>query len=256
MSTHEEDPAAAAGAKLAQAVAVAAAAAEAFAQLRATRATERASQDQRAAAAARGQLRARHGADRLRWAPLLDAQRSAQLDVPDLLTSWGAARCWPDDPEAQAAQRAAEQRLTDLQPDAMRRYTDQVAAGADPGQAMHDTANLFDQARDDSTGHPASQPRAVAGGTNEPTTDRLPTGRTTLQDQPEAVFDVELERDDPPLGRVVDGEVTASRLEHLDRQHFPGALVVEAGAVAAAVAGQAADAALETSLPAAARGRT
>ncbi len=255
MSTHEEDPAAAAGAKLAQAVAVAAAAAEAFAQLRATRATERASQDQRAAAAARGQLRAQHGADRLRWAPLLDAQRSAQLDVPDLLTGWGAARCWPDDPEAQAAQRAAEQRLTDLRPDAMRRYTDQVAAGADPDQAMHDAARLFDQARGDSTGHPASQPRAVAGGTNGPTTDHLPTGRTTLQDQPEQPASA-LERDDPRSGRVVDGEVTASRVEHLDRQHFPGALVVEAGAVAAAVAGQAADAALETSLPAAARGRT
>jgi len=255
MSTHEEDPAAAAGAKLAQAVAVAAAAAEAFAQLRATRATERASQDQRAAAVARGQLRARHGVNRLRWAPLLDAHRSAQLDVPDLLTGWGAARCWPDDPEAQAAQRAAEQRLTDLQPEAMRCYTDQVAAGVDPGQAMHDAASLFDQPRDDSTGHPASQPRAVAGGTIDPTTDRLPTGLRTLGAQPEQQASA-LGRDDPPLGRVVDGEVTASRLEHLDRQHFPGALVVGAGAVAAAVAGQAADAALETSLPAAARGRT
>ncbi len=255
MSTHEEDPAAAAGAKLAQAVAVAAAAAEAFAQLRATRATERASQDQRAAAAARRQLRAQHGADRLRWAPLLDADCTAQLDVPDLLTGWGAARCWPDDPEAQAAQRAAEQRLTDLRPDAMRRYTDQVAAGADPGQAMYDAARLFDQPRDDSTGHPASQPRAVAGGTNGPTTDHLPTGRTTLQDQPEQPATAPGPVD-PPLGRVVDGEVTASRLEHLDRQHFPGALVVEAGAVAAAVAGQATGAALETSLPAAARGRT
>ncbi len=251
MSTHEEDPAAAAGAKLAQAVAVAAAAAEAFAQLRATRATERASQDQRAAAAARGQLRAQHGADRLRWAPLLDAQRSAQLDVPDLLAGWGVARCWPDDPEAQAAQRTAEQRLTDLRPDAMRRYTDQVAAGADPGQAMYDAASLFDQARGDSTGHPASQPLAVAGGTIDPATGHLPTGLTTLLDQPEQPAT----RDDAPAGRVVDGEVTASRLEHLDRQHFPGALVVEAGAVAAAVAGQAADAARETSLPAAARGR-
>ena len=255
MSTHEEDPAAAAGAKLAQAVAVAAAAAEAFAQLRATRATERAGQDQRAAAAARGQLRAQHGADRRRWAPLLDAQRSAQLDVPDLLTGWGAARCWPEDPEAQAAQRAAEQRLTDLRPDAMRRYTDQVATGADPGQTMHDAANLFDRPRGDSTAHPASQPRAVAGGTIGPTTDHLPTGRTTPGDQPEQPASAH-ERDDPPLGRIVDGEVTASRLEHLDRQHFPGALVVEAGAVAAAVAGQAADAALDTSLPAAARGRT
>ncbi len=198
MSTHEEDPAAAAGAKLAQAVAVAAAAAEAFAQLRATRATERASQDQRAAAAARGQLRAQHGADRLRWAPLLDAHRSAQLDVPDLLTGWGAARCWPEDPEAQAAQRAAEQRLTDLRPDAMRRYTDQVATGADPGQAMHDAANLFDRPRGDSTGHPASQPLAVAGGTNGPTTDHLPTGLRTPGDQPEQPGSAH-ERDDPPL---------------------------------------------------------
>jgi len=92
----------------------------------------------------------------------------------------------------------------------------------------------------------------VAGGTNDPTTDRLATGRTTLQDQPEQPA----ARDDAPAGRVVDGEVTASRLEHLDRQHFPGALVVEAGAVAAAVAGQATGAALDTSLPAAALGRT
>ena len=92
----------------------------------------------------------------------------------------------------------------------------------------------------------------MAGGTIDPATGHLPTVRTTLQDQPEQPAT----RDDAPAGRVVDGEVTASRLEHLDRQHFPGALVVEAGAVAAAVAGQATGTALETSLPAAARGRT
>ena len=251
MTGHDEDPAAQAAAKLGQAVAVLAAAAEAFAQLQATKATQRAARDERTAAAARAQLRARHGADRLAWSPLLDAHRLAQLDVPDLLTGWGAAQCWPDDLEAQAAQRAAEQRLTDLRPDAMRRYTDQVAAGADPGQAMRDAANLFDQARDDSTAHLASQPLAVAGGTNGPTTDRLPTGLTTPGDQPEQQTTARA-RDDLPSGRVVDGEVTASRVEHLDRQHFPGGLVVEAGAVA----GQAANAALETSLPAAARGRT
>jgi len=95
----------------------------------------------------------------------------------------------------------------------------------------------------------------VAGGTIGPTTDPLPTGLTTSGDQPEQQASA-IERDDPPRGRVVEGEVTASRLEHLDRQHFPDALVVEAGAVAAAVAGQATGAALDTSLPAAALGRT
>ncbi len=93
MTGHDEHPAAQAAAKLAQAVALLAAAAQAFAQLQATRTNERAARDERTAAAARTQLRARRSADRLAWSPLLDSHRLAQLDVPDTLAGWGAARC-------------------------------------------------------------------------------------------------------------------------------------------------------------------
>jgi len=89
MTGHDEDPTAQAAAKLGQAVALLAAAAEAFAQLQATRTSERAARDERTAAAARTQLRARHSADRLVWSPLLDDRRLAQLDVPDTLAGWG-----------------------------------------------------------------------------------------------------------------------------------------------------------------------
>ncbi len=220
MSSHD-DPAAHATAKLGQAVAVLAAAAEAFAQLAGVQAAARAARDERPAAATRAQLRARHGADRLTWSPLLD-ERAAFLPVPDTLAGWGAARCWPDDPEAQAARRAAEQRLGELRPEAMRAYGEQVAAGVDPGDAMRDAGWLLDREPAKFTPESAADRPAIAAA-----------GR--------GVADLEVRRagvvDQP---RTVEGVVVTSRAEPLARQCFPGPLVVDVAAVAAAEgAGQA-----------------
>jgi len=246
MTGHDEDPTAQAAAKLGQAVALLAAAAEAFAQLQATRTNERAARDERTAAAARTQLRARHGADRLVWSPLLDAHRLAQLDAPDTLAGWGAARSWPQDPEAQAARRAAEQRLTDLRPEVMRAYTDQVAAGVQEATAMRDAGWL-----------PNREPTATA----EPVADR-----PTLSDR---VVDLDARTDlredggrvEPAASvnpsRTIEGELLSSQVHPPDELHFPGQLTVEAGAVAAVLAEEGLDQARHTALPAAAAlGRT
>ncbi len=229
MSSHDDDPAAHATAKLGQAVAVLAATAEAFAQLAGVRAAARATRDERAAAAARAQLRARHAADRLTWSPLLD-ERTATLRVPDTLAGWGAARCWPDDPEAQAARQAAEERLGELRPEAMRAYGEQVAAGIDPGTAMRDAGWLLD--REPARFTPESAiARPVISGTGGGVAD-LELRRAGLLDQP----------------RTVDGIVVASRTEPLARQCFPGPLVVDVAAAAVTVATEGAGQALTTNL--------
>jgi len=230
MSSHDDDPAAHATAKLGQAVAVLAATAEAFAQLAGVRAAARATRDERAAAAARAQLRARHAADRLTWSPLLD-ERTTSLPVPDTLAGWGAARCWPDDPEAQAARRAAEQRLGELRPEAMRVYGEQVAAGIDPGTAMREAGWLLDREPARFTPEPAAGRHALAGaeGGGGAARGHPPAG---VLDQP----------------RTVDGIVVASRAEPLTRQCFPGPLVVDVAAAAAAVAAEGVGQALTTNL--------
>jgi len=244
--SHDEDPTAHATAKLGQAVALLAAAAEAFAQLQASRTSERAAGDERTAAAARTQLRARHSADRLVWSPLLDADGLARLDVPDTLAGWGAARSWPQDPEAQAARRAAEQRLTDLRPEAMRAYTDQVAAGVQEAAAMRDAGWL-----------PNREPTATA----EPVPDRPALSKRVLDLAARTDLRDDGGRGEPAAGvdrnRTIEGEVLSSQVHPPDELHFPGQLTVEAGAVAAVLAEQGLDQARHTALPAAAAvGRT
>jgi len=228
LSSHD-DPAAHATGKLGQAVAVLAAAAEAFAQLGQVRAAARATRDERAAAAARAQLRARHAADRLTWSPLLD-ERAAALPVPDTLAGWGAARCWPDDPEAQAARRAAEQRLGELRPEAMRVYGEQVATGVDPGTAMRDTGWLLDREPAGFTPDPAGDRPVIAGAGGD--VADLELRRAGVVDQP----------------RTVEGVVVASRAEPLARQYFPGPLVIDVAAAAAVVTVEGAGQALAANL--------
>ncbi len=231
MSTHD-DPAGHATAKLGQAVAVLAAAAEAFAQLAGVRAAARTARDEQTAAAARAQLRARHGADRLTWSPLLD-ERAATLPVPDALAGWGTARCWPDDPEAQAARRAAEERLGELRPEAMRAYGERVAAGGDPGTAMRDAGWLLDREPARFTPEPAAGCPALAGaGRDGGDVADLELRRAGVVDQP----------------RTVDGVVVASRAEPLARQCFPAPLVVDVAPAAAAVAAEGAGQALAANL--------
>jgi len=241
MSTHE-DPAGQGAAKFGQAVAVLAAAAEAFAQLQQTRVSQRAARDERAAAAARVQLRARHGADRLAWSPLLDRARCQELRVDEALTGWTAAPRWPQDPEACTAQQTAEQRLGELRPEAMRAYRDQVAGGADPDQAMRDagpgldrSAGVSDVTRD--MGPMLRELRAVRG------LDEQDPQRAAALGEKHRLLDV--------IGQqTVDGEVVSSHAQVLDQTCYPGALAVQAGAVAAAVAGDGAAQGLHAALPA------
>jgi len=241
MSTHE-DPAGQGAAKFGQAVAVLAAAAEAFAQLQQARASQRAARDERAAAAARVQLRARHGADRLAWSPLLDPARCKELRIDEALTGWTAARRWPQDPEAHTAQQAAEQRLGELRPQAMRAYTEQVAGGADPDQAMQDAAPGLDRAAGDSDatrdmGPTLRELQAVHG------LDEQGPQRGAAPGEKHRLSDV--------IGqRTVDGEVVSSHAQVLDRTCYPGALMVQAGAVAAAAAGEDAAQGLHAAVPA------
>jgi len=191
-------------------------------------------------------LRARHSADRLVWSPLLDADGLARLDVPDTLAGWGAARSWPQDPEAQAARRAAEQRLTDLRPEVMRAYTDRVAAGVEQAAAMRDAGWLPDR-----------EPTATA----EPVGGRPALSKGVLDLDAGTDLGADGGRGDSAAGvnpsRVIEGEVLSSQVHPPDELHFPGQLTVEAGAVAAVLAEQGLDQARHTALPAAAAvGRT
>ena len=241
MSTHE-DPAGQGAAKFGQAVAVLAAAAEAFAQLQQARASQRAARDERAAAAARVQLRARHGADRLAWSPLLDPARCQELRVDEALTGWTAARRWPQDPETRTAQQTAEQRLGELRPQAMRGYSDQVAGGADPDQAMRDAGPGLDRAASvsDDTRDMGPMLRELQAVRGLPEQDPQ---RAAALGEKHRLLDVTGQR-------TVDGEVVSSHAQVLDQTCYPGALVVEAGAAAAAVAGEGAAQGLHAAVPA------
>jgi len=122
----------------------------------------------------------------------------------------------------------------------MRAYTDQVAAGVDESEAMRDAGWL-----------PNQEPTATA----EPGAVRL-----TLIDRDVDVDDHQDVRHDGGRGkpaaagpgRVIEGDVLASKVHLRDEVHFPGQLAVEAGAVTAAVAEDLVDHTLHTALPAAA----
>jgi len=133
LSSHDDDPAAPATAKLGQAVAVLAGTAEAFAQLAGVTCCHPSPRGCPGPTARRCVRRA--------------AVTTSAGRRPCRARSWAraAARCWPDDPEAQAARRAAEERLGELRPEAMRVYGGQVAAGVDPVTAMRDAGWLLDR---------------------------------------------------------------------------------------------------------------
>ncbi|RZS91593.1 hypothetical protein EV189_0840 [Motilibacter rhizosphaerae] len=146
-SAHEqhEDPAAHASGKVVQWVSVATMAAEALAQIAANRSRERAAADERAAAAARAEMQARHGQATAVWAPLLDPRTRDSVGLGQTGHIWATAQGWRPAPDAERVTQLAEDRLRTLRPDVMERYDRLRSDGVDPIDAMRRVAPYFDQ---------------------------------------------------------------------------------------------------------------
>lgn len=95
-------------------------------------------QDQMAAETerTRGELRVEHAEARLQWAAGLTGD-IRQAGVVEATQVWTAAAPWLQrDPAAADASRAAEQRLSEIEPDLMRRYREQLGTTPQPTEAM------------------------------------------------------------------------------------------------------------------------
>ncbi len=139
-----EDPVAHASTKITSYVSLAAMAAEAVAQVAAARARERATVDERAAAALRADRRTAYASARLGWAPILDPRLRGRAGVEEAGAAWARAQPWRPHPEAERAAQLAEERLRELRPDVMDRYDRLRADGASPVDAMRRVAPSFD----------------------------------------------------------------------------------------------------------------
>lgn len=135
----EDNPEREASAKVAQYLAVAVQVAEAVIRLRQVSTDQQAATHQQAAAAARAERTAQHTADRVVWSPALHRDWTATAGLTDLGRAWGAAAGWSDtDPTAETAATRVEQRLADLAPNAMTRFDELRAEGADRVAAMRE----------------------------------------------------------------------------------------------------------------------
>jgi hypothetical protein len=141
-----EDPVGQASTKVVQYVSLVTMAAEALAQRRQQQAAAAAAVDERAAAALRMQQTSAHAAARLHWQPMLDPRRRDSLNLPDTALAWAGAQAWLDsDPEAALACLRAEERLRQLRPDVMQRFTRLTQDGVDQLEAMRRVAPFFDR---------------------------------------------------------------------------------------------------------------
>ena len=126
----------AAGQKVAEAAAILALVMQVLMQVRARRTSQEATET---AADEAG-----HAAAQALWAPALHPEWLADAGLPDTARAWSAAAVWEHaDPSAAAAADAAESRLRDLHPYAMRRYDELRGQGASRAAAMTDTVPLF-----------------------------------------------------------------------------------------------------------------
>ena len=141
----DEDPIAQASAKAMTWASLAAAAAEAFAQLAAMRAAERADRDRARAQILRADRHARYARDQLGWQPMLDPNRHPASSVKEAGLAWASAQGWRGDPAADQAASLAEARLRQLRPDVMRLWDLHRAGGMDPVAAMRRVAPLMDR---------------------------------------------------------------------------------------------------------------
>jgi hypothetical protein len=157
--------------RVTQLVSLVAAAAEVRMRLTAARTARHARQDQQAQRQLEDQERAARANARAGWAPAHDAKWLAQADLLQAFRTWGAAVPWADtDPVAASAMRKSEERLRTLHPFAMARYDRLRAEGAEPLDAMRESAPLFDYRPDARpAGHrPVPGIEALADATPEP----------------------------------------------------------------------------------------
>lgn len=106
-------------------------------------------QDHRVRRALNAQIRAERDADRARWQPALDPGWLRRASLIETAEAWGAALPYTDravpwhEPAAATAMTRCEERLRGLHPYAMARYDRLRSDGAEPGEAMRETAPLF-----------------------------------------------------------------------------------------------------------------
>jgi hypothetical protein len=135
----DEGPEREASAKLAQHLAVAVQIAEAVIRMRQQQTERKAADTEQAAAAVRAGTTAQHTADRVVFSQALNRKWTANADLRDLGRAWGAAAGWADtDPMATVAATRVEDRLSEMAPAAMARFTELRESGTDRIDAMRD----------------------------------------------------------------------------------------------------------------------
>lgn len=147
MTEQHPDPDGDGVARAAQVAAMAVSVAEALIRAQAQRNTRLAEADHRVAATALTTQQAEHATARLVWSPAMDDRWLRRADIDQLSAGWAAAMPWQNlDPEAARSRERIEERLAELHPDAMHRYTQARQAGTNPVHAMTEAAPLFAQA--------------------------------------------------------------------------------------------------------------
>lgn len=144
--SHDDDPVAHASTKVMAWASLASTAAEAFAQIAASRARERAERSMWVVSVERARRHARFARDRLWFEAVTNPERYVVSDVRDAGLAWAAAHGWKGTPEADHAAACALSRLRELRPDVMRLYDFfTVDEGLDPVLAMRRVAPLMDR---------------------------------------------------------------------------------------------------------------
>jgi len=173
---------------------------EAMARLRAQRLAERATDDERAASAARAQRLVDHASARVAWTPAHDEDWLRRANTGHLARAWAAATPWAEtDIDAHEAAQRVERRLHELHPEAMAAYHQARAEGAEPAQAMQEAAPFFARPRalesrdPETSSHEAGSPRQPRGprdiaadGYPFPTSDAVTAARRQ-QNKPQVI---------------------------------------------------------------------
>jgi hypothetical protein len=119
-----------------------------------------------------------HRQSRLSWAPAHDSQWLAQADLIQTGRAWAGAASYADtDPAAASAMRKCEERLRKLHPYAMARYDRLRDDGANPLDAMRESAPLFSRTPNVRVGDPAPARPALSASTGQetsPSADQAP----------------------------------------------------------------------------------
>jgi len=145
MSELAEDPAAQAGARVAQYLSLAAMAAESVLAARAARVGQGAAVERAATSRLRGQTRTAYTAARAAWAPALDPRHPGGRTSAEAGRAWAASQGWDAlDPQARRAGQLAELRLRELAPELMHRLDRLRRDGTPAAEALRLAAPALD----------------------------------------------------------------------------------------------------------------